>query len=72
VYHNSPLHKYGRIEDPTKYDLEQVSKLAYMIDFMKGRMLPFSLIANEAVKRKIITEEERESLYQSFIKVVRR
>jgi len=46
----------SRIEEPRKYDLEDVMKLVEMLDFLKGKLKPFSYIAYEAVRRGIIKE----------------
>ena len=61
-----------RIEDPTKGDLESVARLVNMLDFLRGDLKPFSAIAKEAVKRKIINKSEVNSLYNSFVRVDKR
>jgi len=57
------------LRDPKKYDLEMILRLVPMIEFLKEELHPISQIIKEAVRRSIIRENERNSLFVSFKRV---
>lgn len=61
-----------RYQEPAKWQLQEFAKLATMTDFLKSEYRPFTAIANEAVRRGIIKEENKSRLYDCFTACTRR
>jgi hypothetical protein len=54
------------LRDPAKWELEEFAKLADMVDFLRIEYRPFTAIAGEAVRRRIIKKGETNRLYSCF------
>lgn len=62
-------YQWSDLRDPKKYDLERMLKLIPMLDFLKGDFHGISEITRESVRRGIIREDERDSLFVTFKRI---